>query len=143
MLSISLTRVAERINFIKTAIMKAFLGMGLLGSHFVRAMQQKGETVNVWNRTTAKAKALEAYGAKAFENVSQAVEDADIIHVALKDDVTVDEVLEMASKGFKEGAIIVDHTTTSAKGAIERTVPGGIEDGHTCMHLFLWGLKMH
>jgi 3-hydroxyisobutyrate dehydrogenase len=77
--------------------------------------------VNVWNRTTAKAKALEAYGAKAFENISQAVEDADIIHVALKDDATVDEVLEMASKGFKEGAIIVDHTTTSAKGAIERT----------------------
>jgi 3-hydroxyisobutyrate dehydrogenase len=101
--------------------MKAFLGMGLLGSNFVRAMRQKGETVQVWNRTAAKAKALEAYGAKAFENASEAVQDADVIHLTLKDDATVDEVLEAASKGFKEGVTIIDHTTTSAKGAIQRT----------------------
>lgn len=101
--------------------MKAFLGMGLLGSNFVRAMLQKGETVQVWNRTASKAKALEAYGAKAFENVNEAVKDAAIIHVTLKDDATVDDVLENAGKGFKEGAIIIDHTTTSAKGAIQRT----------------------
>lgn len=101
--------------------MKAFLGMGLLGSNFVRAMLQKGETVQVWNRTAAKATALEVHGAKAFEQVNEAVQNADVIHVTLKDDATVDEVLEAASKGFKEGAIIIDHTTTSAKGAIERT----------------------
>ncbi|MCW3110230.1 MAG: NAD(P)-dependent oxidoreductase [Segetibacter sp.] len=101
--------------------MKAFLGMGLLGSNFVRAMLQKGEVVQIWNRTTAKAKALEAHGAKAFEHANEAVQGADVIHVTLKDDATVDEVLENASKGFKAGAIIIDHTTTSAKGAIERT----------------------
>ena len=101
--------------------MKAFLGMGLLGSNFVKAMLQKGETVQVWNRTPSKATALEPLGAKAFENVSDAVQNADVIHITLKDDATVDEVLENASKGFKTGAIIVDHTTTSAKGAIERT----------------------
>ena len=101
--------------------MKAFLGMGLLGSNFVKAMLQKGEKVHVWNRTAAKAKALEADGAKMFDNVSDAVKEADIIHVTLKDDATVDEVLEAASQGLKEGAIIVDHTTTSAKGAIQRT----------------------
>ena len=101
--------------------MKAFLGMGLLGSNFVKAMLKKGETVQVWNRTAAKAKALEADGAKAFDNVEEAVKDADVIHVTLRDDATVDEVLEIASKGFKEGAVIVDHTTTSAKGAVKRT----------------------
>ena len=110
------------LNFTKiTNIMKAFLGIGLLGSNFVRAMLQKGENVQVWNRTAPKAKALEAYGAKAFERAEEAVHGADIIHITLKDDATVDEVLETASKGFKEGAIIIDHTTTSAKGAIERT----------------------
>lgn len=102
--------------------MKAFLGMGLLGSNFVRAMLQKGETLQVWNRTTARAKALEAYGAKALENANEAVQEADIIHITLKDDATVDEVLETASKGFKDGAVIIDHTTTSAKGAVERTM---------------------
>ena len=101
--------------------MKAFLGMGLLGSNFVRAMLKKGETVQVWNRTASKAKALEADGAKAFDSANEAVRGADVIHVTLKDDATVDEVLETASNGFKAGAIIVDHTTTSAKGAIERT----------------------
>ncbi len=100
--------------------MKAFLGMGLLGSNFVKAMLQKGEQVQVWNRTTSKAKALEAHGARAFDNVEEAVQNADIIHVTLKDDATVNEVLEAAVNGLKEGAVIIDHTTTSAKGAVER-----------------------
>src|SRR5215210_6291927 len=102
-------------------MMKAFLGMGLLGSNFVKAMLQKGDTVQVWNRTASKAKALETFGAKAFEHAEDAVQGADLIHVTLKDDATVDEVLQNASKGFKVGAVIIDHTTTSAKGAIERT----------------------
>src|SRR3569833_1553670 len=102
--------------------MKAFLGMGLLGSNFVRAMIQKGDQVQVWNRTAEKAKALETYGAKAFDKASEAVKGAATIHVTLKDDDTVDEVLAMASPGFEPGAIIIDHTTTSAKGAVERTV---------------------
>ena len=101
--------------------MKAFLGMGLLGSNFVKAMLQKGETVQVWNRTVAKAKALEQFGAKAFDNSYEAVQGADVIHVTLKDDATVGEVLAAASKGFQPGAIILDHTTTSVKGAIQRT----------------------
>lgn len=101
--------------------MKAFLGMGLLGSNFVKAMLKKGDHVQVWNRTSAKAKALEADGAKAFDDVAEAVTGADLIHIVLKDDESVNEVLEKASAGFKPGAIIIDHTTTSAQGAIERT----------------------
>lgn len=104
-----------------TKMIKAFLGMGLLGSNFVKAMVQKGDTVQVWNRTTSKAFELEKLGAKAFEKVNEAVQNADVVHVTLKDDATVDEVLEAASAGFKAGATIIDHTTTSAKGAIERT----------------------
>jgi 3-hydroxyisobutyrate dehydrogenase len=101
--------------------MKAFLGMGLLGSNFVKAMLKKGEQVNVWNRTAAKATALEPFGAKAFDDVKEAVKGADIIHLALKDDSTVNEVLNNAMPGLKAGAVIIDHTTTSAKGAAERT----------------------
>src|SRR5689334_10616387 len=101
--------------------MKAFLGMGLLGSNFVRAMLQKGETIRIWNRTPEKAKALEPLGAKVFEHVNEAIENADTIHITLKDDASVDEVLDKASKGLAPGATIIDHTTTSAKGAIKRT----------------------
>ncbi len=101
--------------------MKAFLGMGLLGSHFVRAMIERGDEVQVWNRTTSKATELEKYGAKAFSNVADAMNGAGIIHVTLKDDASVNEVLEAASSGFSKGAIIIDHTTTTKEGAIQRT----------------------
>ncbi len=101
--------------------MKAFLGMGLLGSNFVKAMLRKGDQVHVWNRTISKAKLLEIDGAKAFDNIVEAVKGAETIHLTLKDDDTVNEVLEAASAGFKPGVMIIDHTTTSAKGAVERT----------------------
>lgn len=113
--------------------MKAFLGMGLLGSNFVKAMIKKGDDVQVWNRTKEKAMALEADGAKAFENVAEAVKGATIIHLTLKDDNTVDEVLSLASEGFEPGVIIIDHTTTSAKGAVERTVAWKAK-GFTYLH---------
>jgi len=101
--------------------MKAFLGMGLLGSNFTRALLRKGSEVQVWNRTAAKAKDLEQYGAKAFETPAEAVKGADFIHVTLRDDASVDEVLAQAESGLMPGAIIIDHTTTSVEGAVERT----------------------
>ncbi|MEJ7679272.1 MAG: NAD(P)-binding domain-containing protein [Segetibacter sp.] len=36
-------------------------------------------------------------------------------------------------KGFKDGAIVIDHTTTSAKGAIQRT-EGWKSKGFTYVH---------
>jgi 3-hydroxyisobutyrate dehydrogenase len=113
--------------------MIAFLGMGLLGGNFVKAMIKKGAQVQVWNRTPAKAKALEADGAKAFDNVADAVKGADIIHITLKDDASVNEVLAAAGTGLKPGAIIIDHTTTSADGAIQRTKEWK-ERGFTYLH---------
>ena len=102
--------------------MKAFLGTGLLGANFTRAFLKKGEKVQVWNRSTEKAKALEQYGAKAFDAVADAVKSADRIHLTLSDDQAVDEVLEKASPGFEKNAIIIDHTTTSVPGAARRSV---------------------
>ena len=101
--------------------MKAFLGMGLLGSNFVKALLKKGEQVQVWNRTTSKAKELEQFGAKSFEQVNDAVKGADRIHLALKDDASVNDVLQAAAAGLSPGAVIIDHTTTSKEGAIQRT----------------------
>jgi 3-hydroxyisobutyrate dehydrogenase len=107
--------------------------MGLLGSNFVRAMIKKGEQVQVWNRTAEKAKALEGYGAKSFERVEDAVRGADRIHLTLKDDDSVNEVLERAKSGFQSGTIIIDHTTTSTAGAAERTERWK-KNGYTYLH---------
>lgn len=100
--------------------MIAFLGMGHLGANFVKALLDKGQQVNVWNRTAAKAAELEADGAKAYTNIAEAVKGATHIHLTLKDDAAVDEVLEQASAGFVAGVIILDHTTTSTAGATHR-----------------------
>src|SRR5450432_626857 len=80
--------------------MISFIGTGLLGANFTRALLKKGEKLQVWNRTTDKAKALEIYGAKAFDDVADAVRGANRIHLTLSDDKVVDEVLE------KKGAFL-------------------------------------
>lgn len=100
--------------------MIAFYGMGLLGSNFVRALRRRGEEVNVWNRTAARARALEEVGAKAFDDPADAVRGATRLHLTLSDDAAVDDVLERARPGFGPGLVVVDHTTTSASGTAER-----------------------
>ncbi len=122
--------------------MISFLGTGLLGANFTRALLNKGEKLQVWNRTAEKAKSLEAYGAKAFDRVTDAVRGANRIHLTLSDDQAVDDVLEQASPGFEKGAIIIDHTTTSAP-----VLPGVLHIGNKrdiliYMRLFLWVRQM-
>jgi len=93
---------------------KVFLGVGFVGSNFVRAMRKRGEEVNVWNRTASRATALEETGAKAFTNAAEAVKGVQRIHICVSDDAAVDSILEQASPGFEKDVIIIDHTTTSA-----------------------------
>jgi 3-hydroxyisobutyrate dehydrogenase len=101
--------------------MIAFLGTGLLGSGFIRAMRRRGETVRAWNRTVSKARPLEADGVAVFEDPAEAVRGAARVHVALSDDAAVDEVLERAALAIGHDTAIVDHTTTSPPGAVART----------------------
>jgi 3-hydroxyisobutyrate dehydrogenase len=100
--------------------MIAFFGMGLLGANFVRALRQRGEAVNVWNRTASKARALEAEGARAFDDAADAARGAERVHLTLSDDAAVDYVLERAKGGIAAGVTIVDHTTTSKSGVAAR-----------------------
>ena len=74
--------------------------MGLLGANFVKAMLDKGEKVQVWNRSPARAQALEASGATVFANVADAVKNADYVHITVKDDAAVNEVLAAAAPGL-------------------------------------------
>ena len=100
--------------------MVAWLGTGLLGSGFVRALLKRGEDVHVWNRSKAKAQALEVDGAKAFADPADAVRGAARVHLCLSDDSAVDDVLELTRPGLADGVILVDHTTTSPAGAAAR-----------------------
>ncbi|GAC1413818.1 MAG: NAD(P)-dependent oxidoreductase [Candidatus Velthaea sp.] len=100
--------------------MIAHLGTGLMGAGFVRAALRRGETVHVWNRSAERARALEADGAKAFENAADAVRGAERIHIALSDDAAVDGVLESIKDAIGENTLIFDHTTTAPTPTGER-----------------------
>ena len=100
--------------------MISFLGTGLLGSSFVRALIGRGETVHVWNRSPDKARELVQYGAIPFDNPADAARGASRVHLTLSEDAAVDDVLERASGGFAEGVMVVDHTTTSPQLTGER-----------------------
>jgi 3-hydroxyisobutyrate dehydrogenase len=93
--------------------MLAFLGMGLLGSNFVRALRRRGEAVQVWNRSADKARALAEVGATPCADPEAAVRGAQRVHLTLSDDAAVDAVLERALPGLAPGVVIIDHTTTA------------------------------
>jgi 3-hydroxyisobutyrate dehydrogenase len=96
--------------------------MGLLGSNFVRALRQRGEPVQVWNRSAAKAEALKEIGASVCVDPASAVRGALRVHVTLSDDAAVDDVLEQARPGLAKDVTIVDHSTTSPGGTRERAL---------------------
>jgi 3-hydroxyisobutyrate dehydrogenase len=113
--------------------MIAFFGMGLLGSNFVRALRQRGEEVRVWNRTHARAAALEADGARAFTDPAEAARGASRVHLTLTDDTAVDAVLELARAGLSPTTIVIDHSTVSTQGALARAARWG-DRGITFVH---------
>lgn len=90
----------------------AFLGTGLLGSAFAEAAAKRGDTVTAWNRTPAKAQALQEFGVKAAATAAEAVRGAAQVHLVLKDDAVVEEVIAAARPGLSADAVIIDHSTT-------------------------------
>jgi len=99
--------------------MIAVLGTGLLGSGFARALRRADQTVHVWNRTAARARALEVDGAQAFDSAADAIRGVARVHLVLSDDAAVDAVLAAAAPAA--GTRVFDHSTTSPGGAVERT----------------------
>jgi 3-hydroxyisobutyrate dehydrogenase len=98
----------------------AFLGTGLLGSAFVQHLLATNGSVAVWNRTAARAQALAGAGARVAGSPAEAAAGAERVHLCLKDDASVDEVLAEALPATPPDAVIIDHTTTSADGAAAR-----------------------
>lgn len=111
----------------------AYLGTGLLGAAFAEAAAKRGDTVSVWNRSADKARALEAFGARFAASPRDAVRGAQRVHLVLKDDAVIEEVLAQARDGLEPGAIIVDHTTTlptSTAARLQRFNAAGVQYLH-------------
>jgi 3-hydroxyisobutyrate dehydrogenase len=96
-----------------------FLGTGLLGAALAEAAAKRGDRVTAWNRTVAKAKALEVFGVRPAETVRDALAHAERVHITLADDAAVDSVLEAAGDALRS-VLVIDHSTTSPAGTVER-----------------------
>ncbi len=98
----------------------AFLGTGLLGSAFAEAAARRGDTVTAWNRSPDKVQDLARFGVKAAGTPAEAVRGASRVHLVLKDDAVVEEVIAAARPGLSTAAILIDHSTTLPTLTAER-----------------------
>jgi 3-hydroxyisobutyrate dehydrogenase len=98
----------------------AFLGTGMLGGAMVEGMLRRGDAVTVWNRTEAKARALQAFGATVAATPGDAVAGADRVHMTLPDDEVVDQMVAALTPRLPKDAIVIDHTTASPRGTKAR-----------------------
>ncbi len=102
----------------------AFVGLGVMGFPMAGHLAAKGgHEVTVFNRTRAKADAWAAkFGGKTAATPAAAAKGAQIIFCCVGDDPDLREVMlgkDGVFSGTGKGAIIVDHTTASAKIARE------------------------
>ena len=98
----------------------AFAGLGVMGAPMARHLVNAGHPVVGFNRTPAKPQAwAEAVGARAAATVSEAAQGAELFILCVGNDDDVRAVVTEALPHLAEGAVIVDHTTTSAKLARE------------------------
>jgi 3-hydroxyisobutyrate dehydrogenase len=98
----------------------AFLGTGLLGGAFAEAAAKRGDNVVAWNRSQDKLTGLAPFGVSAASTPAEAVRGASRVHLVLKDDAVVDEVISAARSGLAPDAVLIDHTTTSPRHTAAR-----------------------
>lgn len=92
-----------------------FLGLGAMGYPMAGHLAKQGHDVTVYNRTTTTAKKWKAeYKGQFAETPEEAVKNADVILTCVGNDNDVREIFSKIFNAAKTGAILVDHTTTSA-----------------------------
>lgn len=98
----------------------AFAGLGVMGAPMARHLLSAGHTVTGFNRSSAKAGAwTSATGGACAPTVAESAAGADLLVLCVGNDDDVRQVVTEALPHLAAGAVIVDHTTTSATVARE------------------------
>jgi 3-hydroxyisobutyrate dehydrogenase-like beta-hydroxyacid dehydrogenase len=71
----------------------SLIGLGAMGTALANALLDAGHVTTVWNRTSARADALVAQGARRADTVTEAIAASDVIVLCLTDYVAVDATL--------------------------------------------------
>ncbi len=101
----------------------AFIGLGVMGYPMAGHLMRNGHPVTVYNRTRAKAeKWVIEHKGDAADTPGEAAADADLVFICVGNDDDVRNMIygrDGVLDRLKPGAVLVDHTTTSAHLAIE------------------------
>ena len=107
-----------------------WIGTGVMGASMVKNCIQNGHEANVYNRTFSKAKACEQFGAKAFENLKDALNGCDAVFTIVGYPKDVEEIYNTIFEVCPKGTIAVDMTTSAPSLAVKLAEEGkkhGIE----------------
>jgi len=101
----------------------AFIGLGVMGYPMAGHLQAKGIDTTVYNRSSEKAINWKSQHSGQYASTPKdAAAGADVVFVCVGNDQDVRSVIygeQGVLAGLKTGAILVDHTTTSATLALE------------------------
>jgi 3-hydroxyisobutyrate dehydrogenase and related beta-hydroxyacid dehydrogenases len=98
----------------------AFAGLGVMGFPMAGHLAKAGHEVAVYNRSPEKARRwVETHGGRMGEKAAEAAAGAEILFLCVGNDDDVRQVVGEALAALAPGAVIVDHTTTSAVVARE------------------------
>ncbi len=104
----------------------AFAGLGVMGAPMARHLLAAGHDVAGFNRSPDKARAwADAHGGRFAATVAEAAAGAELLVLCVGNDDDVREVVGEALPHLAGGAVVVDHTTTSARVAREMSALAG------------------
>ncbi|HEY3797052.1 MAG TPA: NAD(P)-dependent oxidoreductase [Caulobacteraceae bacterium] len=96
----------------------AFIGLGVMGFPMAGHLARVGHEMAVFNRSPQKARRWAAeFGGDAADSVADAVAGRELVALCVGNDADVRQVIAEALPALSAGAIVVDHTTASAKVA--------------------------
>ena len=97
----------------------AFVGLGVMGFPMAGWLSKRGYSVSVYNRTHKTAETwLKQYSGALKPTPADVAKDADIVFICVGNDDDVAAVTfgkDGVFSGMTAGAVLVDHSTTSAK----------------------------
>ena len=97
-----------------------FVGLGVMGFPMARHLSSAGQTLQVFNRSPAKTQAfMDAHGGVTALDPATALAGVDVAVLCVSADADVRDISTRILPALAPGAVIVDHSTTSADVARE------------------------
>ena len=104
-----------------------FVGLGVMGFPMAGHLAKAGHELQVFNRSPEKAvKFVSEHGGLAAQTVAEAAYEAEALILCVGNDDDVRGVVGEALDHLAKGAVVVDHTTTSAHLAREMAERCGV-----------------